>query len=164
MCSASRGPGQAPEKRSAADRLCLGVGEPGFSNFVTEPDRRRSLDSSPNSRLSRPDSSSAASSHPQERDISMNEQKQVDMPNSISEVPPAPTIWVGIDVAKATLDLHINPSGVTCQLANDAAGYRAILQKLPAAGECLVVLEATGGYERALVAELRSESLTLADV
>lgn len=84
----------------------------------------------------------------------MNEQKQVDMPNSISEVPPAPTIWVGIDVAKATLDLHINPSGVTCQLANDAAGYRAILQKLPAAGECLVVLEATGGYERALVAEL----------
>lgn len=84
----------------------------------------------------------------------LNTQKQVDMPNSTSEVPPAPTMWVGIDVAKAKLDLHINPAGVTCQLANDAAGYRAILQKLPAAGECLVVLEATGGYERALVAEL----------
>ena len=83
-----------------------------------------------------------------------NEQRQVDMSNSLSEVPPAPTIWVGIDVAKATLDLHINPAGVTCTLANDAAGHRAILKKLPAPGECLVVLEATGGYERALVAEL----------
>ncbi len=71
-----------------------------------------------------------------------------------TEVRPAPTMWVGIDVAKATLDLHVRPSGLACQVGNDAAGHRAILKQLPTPGECLIVLEATGGYERALVAEL----------
>ena len=176
MRSAISRAGQPSKTRSAADRLCHGVAGVHPAKAVTEPDRRRSLDSRPNSRLSRVSDSSATSSHPPERDISRNDRalndSKVDMPNSApvpsraspsrtssSEVAPAqarpaPTVWVGLDVAKATLDLHVRPSGWACPLANDAKGHRAILKKLPQAGECLIVLEATGGYERPLVAEL----------
>jgi transposase len=62
--------------------------------------------------------------------------------------------WIGIDVAKATLDLHFLPSGQAHSLANSPAGYRQLLKLLPAPGACRIVLEATGGYERQLVAEL----------
>lgn len=177
MCSAPSRAGQPVKARSAADRLCLGLAGVNLAKAVTEPDRRRSLDSRPNCRLRRAADSSAASSHPPDRDHSMNplakhDSKTVRMTNSgkvsavsssevsystevtSSEARPAPTVWVGIDVAKATLDLHVRPSGLACQLANTTEGHRAILKQLPKAGECLIVLEATGGYERALVAEL----------
>jgi transposase len=62
--------------------------------------------------------------------------------------------WVGIDVAKATLDLHFLPSGQAHSLANSPAGHRQLLKLLPAPGACRIVLEATGGYERQLVADL----------
>jgi transposase len=62
--------------------------------------------------------------------------------------------WIGIDVAKATLDLHFLPSGQAHSLANSPAGYRQLLKLLPAPGACRIALEATGGYERQLVAEL----------
>lgn len=62
--------------------------------------------------------------------------------------------WVGIDVAKATLDLHLLPSGQSYSLANTAAGHQQLRQLLPNSAGCLIVLEATGGYERSLVADL----------
>jgi transposase len=62
--------------------------------------------------------------------------------------------WVGIDVAKATLDLHVLPSGQAHSLANTAAGHAQLRKWLPDPAGCLVVLEATGGYERKLVAHL----------
>jgi transposase len=62
--------------------------------------------------------------------------------------------WVGIDVAKATLDLHLLPSGQSQSLANTAPGHMQLRKLLPDPAGCLVVLEATGGYERKLVAEL----------
>lgn len=61
---------------------------------------------------------------------------------------------VGIDVAKATLDLHLLPSGQAHSLANNPAGHRQLRKVLPAPGTCRIVLEATGGYERQLVADL----------
>jgi transposase len=63
-------------------------------------------------------------------------------------------VSVGIDVAKATLDLHVLPSGQTHTLPNVKAGYEELKQLLPKPAHCLVVLEATGGFERELVAEL----------
>ena len=62
--------------------------------------------------------------------------------------------WIGIDVAKATLDLHFLPSGQTHSLANNAAGHHQLRKLLPAPNACRIVLEATGGYERQLVADL----------
>jgi len=62
--------------------------------------------------------------------------------------------WIGIDVAKATLDLHFLPSGQPHSLANSPAGHRQLRKLLPAPDACRIVLEATGGYERQLVADL----------
>lgn len=63
-------------------------------------------------------------------------------------------IWVGIDVAKAALDLHLLPTGQSHSLANDTAGFKQLRKLLPQPEGCLIVLEATGGYERLLVADL----------
>jgi transposase len=62
--------------------------------------------------------------------------------------------WVGIDVAKATLDLHLLPSGQRHSLANNSTGHQQLRNVLPDPPGCLIVLEATGGYECQLVAEL----------
>lgn len=61
---------------------------------------------------------------------------------------------VGIDVSKGSLDWHLLPKGVSGKVSNDAKGRQQLLARLPEAGTCLVLMEATGGYERKLVAEL----------
>ena len=63
-------------------------------------------------------------------------------------------VWIGIDVAKATLDLHLLPSGQSHSLPNNTAGFQQLRKLLPDPAPCLIVLEATGGYERQLVADL----------
>ena len=62
--------------------------------------------------------------------------------------------YVGIDVSKATLEVADRPDGTTQQVANDEAGIRALVGELGAASPALVVLEATGGYETAVVTAL----------
>ncbi len=62
--------------------------------------------------------------------------------------------FVGIDIAKRTLDVHVLPERTSLKQQNDSKGRRQLREKLPPPGECLIVVEATGGYERALVAEL----------
>jgi len=61
---------------------------------------------------------------------------------------------VGIDVAKDSWDMMILPEEKGGTFASDAKGLRQLLRQLPEAGTCLIVIEATGGYERKLVAEL----------
>jgi len=63
-------------------------------------------------------------------------------------------VSIGIDVAKATLDLHLLPSGQSHSLPNNAQGFQQLQKLLPDPTTCLIVLEATGGYERLLVADL----------
>jgi len=62
--------------------------------------------------------------------------------------------WIGIDVATASLDLHFIPSGQAHSLTNDSAGHQQLQSLLPEPACCRIVLEATGGYERKLVAQL----------
>ncbi len=62
--------------------------------------------------------------------------------------------YVGIDVAKAMLDVAVRPSGETWQVTNDEAGIVELVAQLEALGAGLVVCEATGGFERAVVAAL----------
>lgn len=63
-------------------------------------------------------------------------------------------VAIGIDVAKATLDLHVLPTGQTQTLPNTQAGHEQLKKLLPRPATCLIVLEATGGFEREVVADL----------
>ena len=63
-------------------------------------------------------------------------------------------LWVGIDVAKAQLDVAFGAAGDTMSVTNDDAGIHAVLEALRSRGCEMVVLEATGGFEVALVGSL----------
>ena len=63
-------------------------------------------------------------------------------------------VFVGIDVAKATLAVALRPGGERFEVTNDAAGHRALVQRLQGLSVARIVLEATGGYERAVLATL----------
>lgn len=56
--------------------------------------------------------------------------------------------FVGIDVAKESLDVHIRPEGRTLSTSNNSQGYRKVVQFLPAPKTCLIVMEATGAYQK----------------
>jgi transposase len=62
--------------------------------------------------------------------------------------------YVGIDVAKNSLDVCLLTDSKRFTTTNDSQGFGQLLEALPTPGSCLVVLEATGGYQRAIVAEL----------
>jgi transposase len=68
-------------------------------------------------------------------------------------------VVVGIDVAKATLDVAVLPSEPPWTAANTDAGVRRLVRQLQARHPTLVVLEATGGYERLVVAALAAAGL-----
>jgi len=70
--------------------------------------------------------------------------------------------FVGIDVAKAHLDVCVRPTGETFRVGNDDAGISELVGRLVAAAPTLVVLEATGGYEAPVVAALAVAVLPLA--
>jgi transposase len=53
--------------------------------------------------------------------------------------------YVGIDVAKAQLDVFIRPSGERLSVAKDEVGVRRLLEQLGPSD--FVILEATGGLE-----------------
>ena len=63
-------------------------------------------------------------------------------------------IYVGIDVAKAQLDVAVRPTDDRWVVPNDGAGIRHLMFRLKALEPALVVLEATGGLELPLVASL----------
>ena len=65
-------------------------------------------------------------------------------------------MFVGIDVAKAELVMAIRPSGERWTATNDDVGIQRLLTRLRESAPALVVLEATGAYERpALGGKLR---------
>jgi transposase len=66
---------------------------------------------------------------------------------------------VGLDVAKDWLDCHVLPSGEAWRVRNDAAGHVALLERLTALGVRCAVLEASGGYEKAVASALRALGL-----
>ena len=62
--------------------------------------------------------------------------------------------FVGIDVSKDVLDVHVRPDGTACQFANTLEGLDALLAWLRPLGVTLIAVEASGGYERALLTAL----------
>src|SRR5258706_15089248 len=55
-------------------------------------------------------------------------------------------MYVGIDVAKDRLDVHVRPTGEAFAVARDGEGLAALVTRLGALAPRLVVLEATGGF------------------
>ena len=76
----------------------------------------------------------------------------------------APQFFVGIDVAKAQLDIALRPTGERRAVANDEPGIAALVARLQAVQPTLIVLEATGGSQWAVVAALAAASLPVAVV
>ena len=64
------------------------------------------------------------------------------------------TSFVGIDIAKHSLDVCILPERKQFTVPYDTAGLKQLRSQLPDMGSCLIVVEATGGYQRRVVAEL----------
>jgi transposase len=102
---------------------------------VGKPDRRWSFENSPNSRQSQ---HSVPSSYLQGRDTSMMTFESV----------------IGIDVSKNKLDVADWPESFTSQATNDKTGHQQLIKKLPQPKSCLVVIEATGRYEKAVALAL----------
>jgi transposase len=67
--------------------------------------------------------------------------------------------FVGIDGAKAQLDIAVRPSGERWTVPNDAGGVVTLVERLQALHPTLMVLEATGGLERAATAALATAGL-----
>ncbi len=73
-------------------------------------------------------------------------------------------MFVGIDVAKDRLDVHIRPSGEMFAVARNGEGIDELAQRLAAVAPTLVVLEATGGFETIVTAGLAAAGLPVAVV
>ncbi len=71
---------------------------------------------------------------------------------------PSP-LFVGIDVAKDTLDAAVRPTAETWTVTNDEAGIAALVAQVSALAPTLVVLEATGGLHGPLTAALATAGL-----
>jgi transposase len=62
--------------------------------------------------------------------------------------------FIGIDVSKATLDVHVLPGGEAWSVPNEDAAVRTLVARLAALQATLIVMEATGGLERRVLAAL----------
>jgi transposase len=71
--------------------------------------------------------------------------------------------WIGIDVAKDHLDLAVH-QGTAWRARNDESGITAVVRRLAALHPHLVVLEATGRYERSVTAALAAAGIPVAVV
>jgi transposase len=71
---------------------------------------------------------------------------------------------VGIDVSKEWLDIAVLPSGETWRTKNEEAAIQELIQKLKQIHPERIVVEATGGYEQRLAAQLYLAGLPLCRV
>jgi len=69
--------------------------------------------------------------------------------------------FVGIDIAKADVVVTSRPEGGTWTATNNPAGIRTTGARLQAMAPALIVLDATGVYETALVAALVAAALPM---
>lgn len=77
--------------------------------------------------------------------------------------PTAPS-FVGIDVSKDRLDVHILPAGRTFTTRRDGNGVEQLVGELRQLAPVLIVLEATGGFEATVAAALAGARLRIAVV
>ena len=68
-------------------------------------------------------------------------------------------LYVGIDISKESFTVASDPAGLKLTLPNPPTGWQSLLDSLQPYTVALIVLEATGGYERGLVAALLQQEL-----
>jgi transposase len=73
-------------------------------------------------------------------------------------------IFVGIDVAKDRLDVHVLPSGAAFDVPRDGEGITSLVDRLRALSPTLIVMEATGGFEAVVASALGGAQLPLSVV
>jgi transposase len=76
----------------------------------------------------------------------------------------AEEVYVGIDVSKAELVVAIRPGNEHLTLANERAGIKRLVKRLDELKPQLVVVEATGGLQRQVVAALWLAGIAVAAV
>lgn len=79
-------------------------------------------------------------------------------PDSTSSTP----LTIGIDVAKASLDIAMGVNASPLSLTNDADGFDTLLGHLAKLKVAMVVMEATGGYESAVACALQAAGYPVA--
>jgi len=72
--------------------------------------------------------------------------------------------FVGIDVSKDRLDVHLRPLGTAFAVARDGEGLASLVERLRGLAVELVVVEATGGFEVTVAAAIAGAGLPLAVV
>lgn len=77
----------------------------------------------------------------------------------MQQEPSYPGIYVGIDVAKARLDIAVRPTGEGWSSPYDEAAVAALVSQLRQMEPAMVLLEASGGMELPLVAALATAGL-----
>lgn len=75
-----------------------------------------------------------------------------------------PLVFVGIDVAQATLEVAVRPSGDAWQVANDEIAFGNLVERVRQLKPSLIVLEATGGIHLPVVAALAAAKLPVVAV
>ena len=63
-------------------------------------------------------------------------------------------MFIGIDVSKQNLDVAIRPTGESFRVPNTPEGFASLIQRILPSTPRLVVLEATGGFERLIAIAL----------
>jgi len=76
----------------------------------------------------------------------------------------ADPIYVGIDVSQSQLEVALYPPGTGWSVVYDAGGIAGLVTRLDALTPTLIVLEATGGLERAVTDALHQAGLPVAVV
>lgn len=72
--------------------------------------------------------------------------------------------FVGIDVSKSWVDVHIRPDGTAFRCTTEGAGLAELVQRLHPLAPALIVMEASGGYEGIVGASLAEAGLPVAIV
>lgn len=71
------------------------------------------------------------------------------------------SLWIGIDVAKATLAVHFHPDAQSLRVPNTPDGFARLIAQIGERTVENILLEATGGYERALMRALADAGLPI---
>jgi len=72
--------------------------------------------------------------------------------------------FVGIDVAKDRLDIHVRPGGESFAVARDGDALAVLVKRLQTLAPALIAIEAPGGYETVVASALAAAQLPLAVV
>lgn len=68
-------------------------------------------------------------------------------------------VYVGVDVSKEHLDVHVRPRGESFRVSREEEGLEELLGRLEALGPSVIALEATGGFETVVAAKLGAAGL-----